>query len=173
MAKPVSYRNLDISRREEIQPPPQPEPAVQPPAPMPRPPARAEPEPAQAGRLRERAQAYMVYVNPEAAKTIAEFALARSSFRHKVKAHDVWLQANGRVLRTKRSARAGESAGEGQGCHLISILVCCRGLPAGRGRGGGYRSPSHAAAAGRLSKKSNTKLKAPVSFYGEGRHRSV
>ena len=31
MAKPVSYRNLDISRREEIQPPPQPEPAVQPP----------------------------------------------------------------------------------------------------------------------------------------------
>jgi pullulanase/glycogen debranching enzyme len=26
----------------------------------------------------------MVYVNPEAAKTIAEFALARSSFRHKV-----------------------------------------------------------------------------------------
>ena len=93
MAKPVSYRNLDISRREEIQPPPQPEHAVQPPAPMPRPPARAEPEPAQAGRLRERAQAYMVYVNPEAAKTIAEFALARSSFRHKVKAHDVWLQA--------------------------------------------------------------------------------
>jgi hypothetical protein len=42
-------------------------------------------------RLRERAQAYMVYVNPEAAKTIAEFALARSSFRHKVKAHDIWL----------------------------------------------------------------------------------
>jgi hypothetical protein len=35
----------------------------------------------------------MVYVNPEAAKTIAEFALARSSFRHKVKAHDIWLTA--------------------------------------------------------------------------------
>jgi hypothetical protein len=32
-------------------------------------------------------------VNPEAAKTIAEFALARSSFRHKVKAHDIWLTA--------------------------------------------------------------------------------
>jgi hypothetical protein len=86
MAKPISYRNLDISGRdlrEEVQ---QPEaPVVAPPLP--------EPEAPQAARLRERAQAYMVYVNPEAAKTIAEFALARSSFRHKVKAHDVWLQA--------------------------------------------------------------------------------
>ena len=89
MAKPISYRNLDISGRdlrEEVQ---------QPEAPVvaPRTPPLPEPEAPQAARLRERAQAYMVYVNPEAAKTIAEFALARSSFRHKVKAHDVWLQA--------------------------------------------------------------------------------
>jgi hypothetical protein len=91
MAKPISYRNLDISGRdlrEEVQ---QPEvPVVAPGEPAP---PRPEPEALQAARLRERAQAYMVYVNPEAAKTIAEFALARSSFRHKVKAHDVWLQA--------------------------------------------------------------------------------
>jgi len=90
MAKPPSYRNLDISGRdiagrEEVQQP-------QPIAPLPPPQTRQEPE-GQNGRLRERAQAYMVYVNPEAAKTIAEFALARSSFRNKVKAHDVWLQA--------------------------------------------------------------------------------
>ena len=93
MAKPISYRNLDISSRdvrEEVQQP-QPEPPVV----VPREPSplRSESEPQQAARLRERAQAYMVYVNPEAAKTIAEFALARSSFRNKVKAHDVWLQA--------------------------------------------------------------------------------
>jgi hypothetical protein len=89
MAKPPSYRNLDISGRditgrEEAQ--------QQQPEPTPEPPLRPEPE-GQGGRLRERAQAYMVYVNPEAAKTIAEYALARSSFRNKVKAHDVWLQA--------------------------------------------------------------------------------
>jgi hypothetical protein len=93
MAKPISYRNLDISGRdirEEVQPP-RPEPPIV--APREPPPPRLEPEPPQAARLRERAQAYMVYVNPEAAKTIAEFALARSSFKHKVKAHDVWLQA--------------------------------------------------------------------------------
>jgi hypothetical protein len=91
MAKPISYRNLDISNRdvrEEVQQP-QPDPPVV----AQREPPRSEPEPPLAARLRERAQAYMVYVNPEAAKTIAEFALARSSFRNKVKAHDVWLQA--------------------------------------------------------------------------------
>src|SRR5438309_8425862 len=88
MAKPVSYRNLEIRGRNEIQPP---EP-VAPSKPAP-PASRPEQQIPEAARLRERAQAYMVYVNPEAAKTIAEFALARSSFRNKVKAHDVWLQA--------------------------------------------------------------------------------
>ena len=91
MAKPVSYRSLDISGRDEIQRRSRNSQSSRPRQCHGR--GRAEPEPAQAGRLRERAQAYMVYVNPEAAKTIAEFALARSSFRHKVKAHDVWLQA--------------------------------------------------------------------------------
>jgi hypothetical protein len=81
MAKPISYKRLDIGAPPETDQ------------------DGAEPETAPATetssgeRLRERAQAYMVYVNPEAAKTIAEFALARSSFRHKVKAHDIWLTA--------------------------------------------------------------------------------
>lgn len=83
MAKPISYKRLNIGAPPEADQ------------------AEAEPETALAPavetpsgeRLRERAQAYMVYVNPEAAKTIAEFALARSSFRHKVKAHDIWLTA--------------------------------------------------------------------------------
>ncbi len=79
MAKPISYRNLDMGSHED------PEPMVAP---------EVDEVPAPAGeRLRERAQAYMVYVNPQAAKTIAEYALAKSSFRNKVKAHDIWLTA--------------------------------------------------------------------------------
>jgi hypothetical protein len=81
MAKPISYKRLDISAPPETdqdEPEAAPAPAAETPS---------------GERLRERAQAYMVYVNPEAAKTIAEFALARSSFRHKVKAHDIWLTA--------------------------------------------------------------------------------
>jgi len=93
MAKPVSYRNLDIGA-----PPPAPDhPANQEtPQPQPQPtPARIRPQepPQTETRLRERAQAYMVYVDPEAAKTIAQYALTKSSFRNKVKAHDIWLQA--------------------------------------------------------------------------------
>jgi hypothetical protein len=77
MAKRVSYQNLDMGRREE-------EPEI---------PQQPEPEIIDGHRMRERAQAYMVYVHPQASKTIAEYALAKSSFRNKVKAHDVWLQA--------------------------------------------------------------------------------
>jgi hypothetical protein len=79
MAKPISYKRLDIG------------------APVERHDAQEEPsqqsDSAEGNRLRERAQAYMVYVDPEAAKTIAQYALTKSSFRHKVKAHDIWLQA--------------------------------------------------------------------------------
>jgi hypothetical protein len=90
MAKPVSYRNLDIGAPPPVpdEPAPQeisrPKPAVQPKTP--------EPQKLET-KLRERAQAYMVYVDPEAAKTIAQYALTKSSFRNKVKAHDIWLQA--------------------------------------------------------------------------------
>jgi hypothetical protein len=76
MAKPISYKRLDIGapvEEREVGPRP--------------------PESVEGNRLRERAQAYMVYVDPEAAKTIAQYALTKSSFRHKVKAHDIWLQA--------------------------------------------------------------------------------
>jgi hypothetical protein len=67
MAKPISYKRLDIGAPPETdQDEPEPEAA----------PAAAETPSGE--RLRERAQAYMVYVNPEAAKTIAEFALASS-----------------------------------------------------------------------------------------------
>lgn len=83
MAKPISYKRLDIGAPPETDQD-EPEPQASP--------ASAAETPS-GERLRERAQAYMVYVNPEAAKTIAEFALARSSFRHKVKAHDIWLTA--------------------------------------------------------------------------------
>ncbi len=81
MAKPISYKRLDIGAPPEIEAEPQ------------APAAPAAPEIPAGERLRERAQAYMVYVNPEAAKIIAEFALAESSFRNKVKAHDIWLMA--------------------------------------------------------------------------------
>lgn len=76
MAKPISYQSLDMGVREE------PKPEVKPDVVIP-----------SGEKLRERAQAYMVYVNPHAAKTIAEYALAKSSFRNKVKAHDIWLTA--------------------------------------------------------------------------------
>jgi hypothetical protein len=85
MAKPVSYKSLNIGA-----PPLDPEPAPEPVAPSPpSPPIEA----ADGTRLRERAQAYMVYIDPEAAKTIAAYALAKSSFKNKIKAHDIWLQA--------------------------------------------------------------------------------
>ncbi len=84
MAKPISYKRLDIGAPSEIETRDEPEPKLAP---------AQTPEIPSTERLRERAQAYMVYVNPEAAKTIAEFAMARSSFRNKVKAHDIWLTA--------------------------------------------------------------------------------
>ena len=66
MAKPISYKRLDIGAPPETdQGEPEPEAAPAPAAETP-----------SGERLRERAQPYMVYVNPEAAKTIAEFALA-------------------------------------------------------------------------------------------------
>jgi hypothetical protein len=63
---------------------------VEPPAAEP----AAEPDPETPGEhLVDVAQPFPVYVHPQAHKTIAEFALAESTFKNKVKPHDIWLRA--------------------------------------------------------------------------------
>jgi hypothetical protein len=82
---PVSYDALTIGRKD-------PEPEVEAVSPdvagFPSPPA-----PVAGELLKDIAQQYVIYLHPAAHKTIARYALEQSSFRSKVRPHDLIIQA--------------------------------------------------------------------------------
>jgi hypothetical protein len=74
--KPINYNHLAVVPEDPKPPELQPEPELPP-----------------SDLLRDVAQQFVIYMSPAAHKTIAEFALAKSSFRHKVRPHDLWIEA--------------------------------------------------------------------------------
>ncbi|MFL5283102.1 MAG: hypothetical protein ACJ8AW_19440 [Rhodopila sp.] len=83
---PISYENLNISGGGEE---PEPEAELGPPARQLAPPPRNS----EAHLVKARSQQVMLYMSPEAHKALARFALEKSTFRNKVKPHDLLIEA--------------------------------------------------------------------------------
>jgi hypothetical protein len=83
-AMPVSYDGLTLGRQEPEVPPPSTTPTPEPVATV----------GARAGELlKDVAQQYVLYLHPAAHKTIARYALEQSSYRNKVRPHDIIITA--------------------------------------------------------------------------------
>jgi len=92
--KPLSYGVLNIGG-EQQQAPPAPEalptagPSSSPSAPS----AEARPNHPDAHLVKQRAQQVMIYMRPEAHKALNRYALEQSTFRNKIKPHDLLVEA--------------------------------------------------------------------------------